>query len=47
MSEGIKVPYSEAKKIADDLLVLLGGHFERLEIAGSLRRKKSLSVTSS
>ncbi len=42
MSEGMKVPYSEAKKIADDLLVLLGGHFERLEIAGSLRRKKKL-----
>ena len=42
MSEGMKVPYSEAKKIADDLLVLLGGHFERLETAGSLRRKKDL-----
>ncbi len=40
MSEGIKVPYAEAKEIADDLLVLLGGHFKRLEIAGSLRRKK-------
>ena len=42
MSEGIKVPYDEAKKVADDLLVLLGDHFERLEIAGSLRRKKDL-----
>ena len=40
MSEGRKVPYSEAKEIADELIVLLGGHFERLEIAGSLRRKK-------
>ena len=36
------MPYAEAKKIADDLLVLLGDHFERLEIAGSLRRKKQL-----
>lgn len=42
MSEGIKVPYSEAAKIASDLLVLLQDHFERLEIAGSLRRKKEL-----
>lgn len=40
MSEGLKVPYADAKKVADDLLVLLGGHFKRLEIAGSLRRKK-------
>ena len=40
MSEGTKVPYDEAKKIADELVVLLGGHFSRLEIAGSLRRKK-------
>ena len=42
MSEGLKVPYSEAKQFADDLLILLGDHFERLEIAGSLRRKKAL-----
>lgn len=42
MSEGLKMPYAEAKKIADDLLVLLGDRFERLEIAGSLRRKKEL-----
>ena len=42
MSEGTKVPYDEAKKIAEELLVLLGDRFERLEIAGSLRRKKEL-----
>lgn len=42
MSEGLKVPYVDAKKVADDLLVLLGDHFVRLEIAGSLRRKKQL-----
>ena len=42
MSKELKMPYAEAKKIADDLLVLLGEHFERLEIAGSLRRKKQL-----
>lgn len=42
MSEGLKVPYDEAKKIADELVVLLGEGFERLEIAGSLRRKKAL-----
>lgn len=40
MSEGMKVPYADAKKVADDLLILLGDHFNRLEIAGSLRRKK-------
>lgn len=40
MSEGKKVPYSEAKEIADELVKLLGSHFKRLEIAGSLRRKK-------
>jgi DNA polymerase/3'-5' exonuclease PolX len=40
VSEGMKVPYADAKKIADDLLVLLGNHFQRLQIAGSLRRKK-------
>ena len=39
MSEGMKVPYADAKKVADDLLVLLGDHFQRLQIAGSLRRK--------
>lgn len=42
MSEGTKVPFEEAKKIADELVVLLGEGFERLEIAGSLRRKKEL-----
>lgn len=42
MSKGLKVPYADAKKVADDLLILLGDHFERLEIAGSLRRKKAL-----
>lgn len=40
MSEGTKVPYAEAMKIVDDLYMLLGDHFKRLEIAGSLRRKK-------
>ena len=35
----MKVPYADAKKVADDLLVLLGDHFQRLQIAGSLRRK--------
>ncbi len=42
MSEGTKVPYAEAVKSANELVEILEPHFERLEIAGSLRRKKNL-----
>ena len=42
MSEGLKVPYSKAAIIADNLVEMLGVHFDRLEIAGSLRRQKDM-----
>lgn len=36
------IPYAEAKKIADKLIVLLQPHCHRIEIAGSIRRKKQI-----
>ncbi len=40
MSAGVKVPYAEAVEAANELVKILEPHFERLEIAGSIRRKK-------
>jgi len=40
MSDGIRIPYDEAKKVADDLVAKLSPVCQRIEIAGSLRRKK-------
>ena len=37
-----EIPYSEAKKIADSIVELLRPHCDRIEIAGSIRRKKSI-----
>lgn len=42
MSEGTKILYANAVGVAADLVNSLGVHFDRLEIAGSLRRKKKL-----
>lgn len=42
MSNGIRVPYDEAKKIADNLVDQLSPACQRIEIAGSLRRKEPM-----
>jgi len=36
-----RIPYAEAKREADAVVELLAPHCERIEIAGSIRRKKS------
>lgn len=41
MSTGIKYPYATAYKIALETLEQLKPHCERIEIAGSIRRKKA------
>lgn len=40
MSEGTRIPWAEARALADELLVLLGPYCERLEVVGSIRRKR-------
>ena len=42
MSDGKKVAYQDAMAQAQELVKSLGLHFERLEIAGSLRRRKAM-----
>lgn len=42
MSDGKKVAYQDAMAYAQLLVERLGVHFERLEIAGSLRRKRAM-----
>lgn len=37
-----EIPYIEAKKIADNLVLLLSPHCYRIEIAGSIRRGKAI-----
>lgn len=37
-----KIPYKEAKEIADKLILLLSPHCFRIEIAGSIRREKDI-----
>lgn len=41
MSDGERIPYEEAKKVADELVNKLSRVCQRIEIAGSLRRKKA------
>ena len=41
MEKSIKYPYAEAYKIALEVLEQLKPHCERIEIAGSIRRKKA------
>ena len=38
-----EIPYKEAKEIADKLVLLLSPHCYRIEIAGSIRREKSIA----
>ena len=40
MSEGYRMSYSWAMKLAENMLAVLQPYCERIEIAGSLRRKK-------
>lgn len=42
MSTGEKMPLERAQKLADRFVELVGGHCERIDIAGSVRRKKDL-----
>ena len=37
-----QIPYLKAKQQADELILLLSPHCERIEIAGSIRRKKEI-----
>jgi len=37
-----EIPYIEAKEIADKIVLLLSPHCYRIEIAGSIRREKSI-----
>ena len=37
-----EIPYKEVKKIADEIIVLLNPHCIKLDIAGSVRRKKNV-----
>ena len=40
MSDGFRLPYSEAMKLAEKMVAILSPSCQRIEIAGSLRRKK-------
>lgn len=42
MSTGEKMPLERAQKLADRFVELVGGYCERIDIAGSVRRKKDL-----
>ena len=41
MSSGAKVPYVQAKAVAESVVEHLSPYLERVEIAGSIRRKKT------
>lgn len=42
MADKQKFEWSKAKRIADEIVAMMTPHVERIEIAGSLRRKKPL-----